>query len=103
MLWTITTTDTAGLVKNDPRTPIAFVAERRLVLFPQNTRLQDEDIDLRPHEAAITVLRRADDRFAAHVEARIYDDRTAGLPPERIDDLPVEWVHLASDGLNAGG
>src|SRR5262245_57577824 len=48
-----------------------------------------ERVDLRAHEAAEGVLGRADDRFAAHVEAGVDDHRTARQPLELRDERVV--------------
>src|SRR5436189_3562929 len=57
--------------------PVDVARQRRLVGFSQDERVQDEDVHLRAHEAEIGVLRGADERLAAHVEARVHEHRTA--------------------------
>ena len=49
----------------------------------QKAVADDQHLDLGAHEAAERVLRRADDRLAAHVEAGIDQHRAAGLRLER--------------------
>src|SRR5499426_4522218 len=90
-------------IKRKFRPPISIFPERELFLFLQHTRLERQRVHLRPHKAAVAVFRRANYRLAAHVEARVDDHRAAGLPPKRLDDLPVERAHLAPHGLNSGG
>src|SRR5262249_46282049 len=90
-------------IKRKFRPPISIFSERGLFFFLQHTRLERQRIHLRPHKAAIAVFGRANYRLAAHVEAPVDDHRAAGLPPKRLDDLPVEWAHLAPHGLNSGG
>src|SRR5262245_35675188 len=47
--------------------------ERREILLPlvDEERAEDQVVHVRPREAAVRVLRRADDRLAAHVERRV--------------------------------
>src|SRR5690606_7716430 len=71
-----------------------------LVLLAQDAIADDEAVDLRPHEAAERVLRGADDRLAAHVEAGVDQDRAARLRLERAEQIPVAWIGVAVDGLD---
>src|SRR5438132_13642684 len=65
--------------------PVVELEARRLSLFAQVSIAADEDLDLRAHEAAERVLRRAHDRLAANIETRVDDHRAAGLLPEGTD------------------
>src|SRR3712207_8900597 len=47
---------------------------------------------VRTHEAAVCVVRSADDRLTAHVERRIDDDGTSRLTVKCLDDVVVEPV-----------
>src|SRR5262249_45845347 len=60
--------------------------ERGVLLgFAQHAIANHEQLDLVTHEATERVLRRADDRLAAHVEARVHQRAAAGLLPESGD------------------
>ena len=62
-----------------------------------------EGVHLRGGEALPGVLRRADDRLAADVEAGVDDQRAAGLGVERFEQLVEAAVPRGIDGLHAGG
>src|ERR1700674_1031039 len=50
-----------------------------LLLLEQYAIAGDQHLDIGAHEAAERVLRRAHDRLAAHIEARVDQHRTSGL------------------------
>src|SRR5688572_31033792 len=52
----------------------------RSTLFPYTTLFRS--VHVGAHEAAVGILRRADDRLAADVERRVDDDRAAGAAVE---------------------
>src|SRR5260370_7598874 len=79
---------------------VPLLRKLRLVFLIQHGGFQREIVHLGTHEAAIAVFRRADNRFATHIETRVDDYRTAGLLAEGFDDLPIERIGFASDGLN---
>src|ERR1051325_4059441 len=83
------------------RLPTSIVCKRRLVMLIEHTRFQNQKVHLCPHEAAITICRRTDNRFAANIEAGVYDHRATGFPPEGLDDFPVEWICFTPHSLNA--
>src|SRR5215468_1733083 len=60
--------------------------ERRVLLgLAQHAIADDEKLDLVAHETAESILGRADDRLAAHVEAGIDQDATTSLLLEARD------------------
>ena len=73
----------------------------RLLLLEQHEVLEHQRVHVRRHEAAVGVLRRADDRLAADVEAGVDDDRAAGLLLEALEQPVVAAVPLGVDGLDA--
>src|SRR5215510_988964 len=89
-------------IKREFLTPVRTLPEFRLRFLIQYTGLQRQGIHLRPHKAAITVLRRANYGLPAHIETGIDDYRATGLLTERLDDLPVEGAHVPAHGLNSG-
>src|SRR5262249_3878265 len=89
-------------VKRELFTPIRAIPKFRLLILKQHTGLQSQGVHLRPHKAAITVLRRANYRLPAHIETGVDDYRATGLLTERLDDPPVEGVHIPANGLNSG-
>ena len=56
---------------------------------------------MRPHEAAVRIGGRADDRLAAHVERRVHEDRAARQPLESLNQVVVIRVGVSGDGLDA--
>ena len=74
---------------------------RRLRRLVEQERAEHEIVDVRPHEAAIRVLRRADDRLAADVERGVDEHAAAGARLERLDQVVVAGVRLACHGLDA--
>src|SRR5215510_12979769 len=77
--------------------------ERRVLLgLAQHAVADDEQLDLVAHEAAEGVLGRADDRLAAHVEARVDQDAAAGLLLEARDQCVEARVGVGVHGLHAG-
>ena len=60
----------------------------------EQERPEHEAVDVGAHEAAVGVLRRADDRLAAHVERRVHQHRAAGEALERLDQVVVVAVGL---------
>src|SRR5688572_11570086 len=58
--------------------PVALLLESGLRLLVEQERAEHQVVHLRPHEAAVGVLRGADDRLAAYVEAGVYDHSVAG-------------------------
>ena len=49
-----------------------------LILFEEQKILNHQSVHVRGHEASIGILRRADDRFSADIEAGVDDYGTAG-------------------------
>lgn len=56
-----------------------------LLLFPQDAVADDQHLDLGAHETTEGVLGRANNRLAAHIEARIDENRAAGQRLEAGD------------------
>src|SRR5882724_9564741 len=90
-------------VKFESRLPVFSVISRRLFLFIEHASFQRQEIHRRSHEAAIAIFRGANDWLAAHVEAGVYDHRTACLLSKGFNDLPVKRIRLAPHGLYARG
>src|SRR2546421_1251382 len=72
-----------------------------LRFLAQETVAHRERLDLGAHEAAERVLRAADDRLAAHVEAGVDDHRAAGLFLVPGDELMEARVGLLVHRLHA--
>src|SRR5438034_5734158 len=66
---------------------IVLLECRVLRFLAQEAIAHRERLDLGAHEAAERVLRAADDRLAAHVEAGVDDHRAAGLLLELGDEV----------------
>ena len=73
-----------------------------LLRLAQDTVSNREKIDLRSHEAAEGVFRRADDRLAAHIEAGVDEHRAAGQRLEAADQRVIARIGLRVHGLDAG-
>src|SRR5258708_31372315 len=73
-----------------------------LVFLPQIAVPDCEEIEFISHEAPESVLRRANDRFPAHVEARVHEHRAAGLPFKRRKQRVVARIGFLMHGLDAG-
>src|SRR4051812_9333685 len=81
---------------------LIVLLQRRVLRFLAQEAVADrERLDLGAHEAAERVLRAADDRLAAHVEAGVHDDRRAGLALEARDQIVEARVGFLVDGLDA--
>src|SRR5438046_2862573 len=61
-------------VELEQSAPISRLLPFRLTCLVEKERTQNQMIDMRPHEADIGVVRRADDWFATNIEAGIHDD-----------------------------
>ena len=70
-----------------------------LVLFAQDAIADDEHFDVGAHKAAKGVLRCADNRLAAHVEARIDQHRAARLLLEAAQQSMEARIGLSMHGL----
>src|SRR5689334_14718216 len=77
------------------------VALVRLLFLPNEPVLEHEQIQIRPHEASIRILRSAHDRLAADVERRVDENRTAGLRMERGENPPEIAVAMLIDRVHA--
>src|SRR5262244_790006 len=88
-------------VKREFQPPVRALPEFRLLFFIKYAGLQRQGVHLRPHKAAITVLRGANYWLSTHVKTGINDHRATGLLTERLHDFPVERVHLPAHGLNS--
>src|SRR5436190_1821273 len=73
-----------------------------LVFLSQITVADSKNVELVSHETAERVLRRAHDGLAAHIEARIHEDRTASFPLERGEQRVIAWIGVLVHGLDAG-
>src|SRR4051812_14376635 len=81
---------------------LIVLLERGVLHFLAQEAVADgERLDLGAHEAAERVLRAADDRLAAHVEAGVDDHRTAGLLLELAEQLVETRVGFLVHGLHA--
>src|SRR5437764_580863 len=87
-------------IKFELSLPIRLFHKLRLLALIEHTRLEHQVIHLGPHEATITVLRRADDWLATHIETGIDNHRTAGAPAKRFYDFPIERIRFTPDSLN---
>src|ERR1043166_1506421 len=83
--------------------PRPIVDDGRLIFLQQDEVLENQRVHVGAHEAAVRILGRADDRLASHVERRVDDDRAAGFPVERVDDVVVERVRFTADRLDSRG
>src|SRR5262249_26116792 len=90
-----------GSVKGEFLTPVSALPEFRLRFLIQYTGFQRQGVHLRPHKAAITVLRGANNGLPAHIETGVDDYGATGLLTEGLHDLPVERIHLPAHGLNS--
>lgn len=63
---------------------------------------QDEPINVGEHEAAICILRRADNWFAADVKTGVDDNRASSRLVESVHHRVKQPVSFGIDGLNAG-
>src|SRR5215471_5739312 len=75
----------------------------RLIVLPQETIPDGQDLDLRPHETAEGILRGAHDGLSAHVEARVHEDGAAGARLEGREQRVELWIGLPVHGLQARG
>src|SRR5437879_5552256 len=81
---------------------LIVLLERRVLRFlAQETVADRERLDLGAHEAAERVLRAADDRLAAHVEAGVDDHRAAGPVFELGYELVEPRIGFAMHRLHA--
>src|SRR5207245_2465401 len=81
----------ARSIKLESRFVILF--QRRILAFLAQIAVADrEDVELVSHETAERVLRRTHDGLAAHIEARIHEDRTASFPLERGEQRVIAWI-----------
>ena len=58
-------------------------------------------IDMSPHEADISIVRRAHDRLTTNIEAGIHEDRATCPRLERFDEVVIIRIRLARHGLYA--
>src|SRR5207253_2666743 len=72
-----------------------------LLFLEQHEVLEHEHVHVGGKEAAISIRRRANDRLAAHVEARVDEHRAAGLLVELLDELAVAAVARRIDRLDS--
>src|SRR5712691_2415558 len=72
-----------------------------LVLLPGNAVAGDQEVDVGSHKAAERVFRGADNRLAPDIEARVYQNRTAGTRLERREQRVIARVGLLVNGLDA--
>src|SRR5262245_56586001 len=80
----------AKSVRLEQRAPVDVFLERRLVALREQIGPQHQIVHVRAHEAHVGVMRRADDRLAAHVERRVDQERHAGLALELLDEVVVQ-------------
>ena len=66
---------------------IRWSPSTRLRRFLEHERAEHQHVHVGAHEAAVGVLRRADDRLAADVERRVHQHRTAGLRSNAVDQM----------------
>ena len=67
------------LIELELASPVARLGHFRLFFFVEDEVAHHQIIHLGAHEAAVSVIRCADHRFAAHIETGVYHYRTAGL------------------------
>ena len=72
------------------------------MILAQDEGLEHEVVHLGLHKTSIAVGGSANNRLASNVEARVHDNRTAGSFSKSLDDLPVQRIRLAPDGLDSG-
>ena len=62
---------------------LVIAAQRRkLILLAQEAIADDKDVEVSAHETAKSIIRRADDRLAAHIEARVHQHGASGAIAE---------------------
>src|SRR5437762_5709585 len=96
----LTATTAAFLIQLELMFIVLF--QRRVLRFLAEKTIADrERLDLGAHEAAESVLRAADNRLAAHVEAGVDDDRAARLLLELADQVVEARVGFLVHRLHA--
>src|SRR2546423_633338 len=92
-----------GSIKLELLLPRQVFAESVLALLrlQENEVADDETVHLCSHEARESLRGRADNRLAADVETRVDEDGTARQALEGGEQLVIERVVLASNGLHA--
>ena len=79
--------------------PVVGLVPVGLLFFVEKIVSHDEIIHFGAHEAAVSVVGRADYRFSADVERSVYNDPVARFFLESIDELPVFGICLAAYAL----
>src|SRR5262249_22805531 len=74
---------------------------RILLLLAQQTIAGHKQLDVVAHEATKCILRRAHDRFAAHIEACVYQHWTARFGLESFNQCMKSWIGIEVYRLNA--
>src|SRR5580765_1400919 len=72
--------------------PAGVILKRLLLALIQDAILQYQNIDSSSHEAAIRILRRADDRLVAHVERCVDQQTAAGFCLKGFKQLVVSGI-----------
>src|SRR5207253_2034234 len=81
--------------------PVDVVPEGRLRCLVEEERAEDEVVHLGPHEAEVGIARRAHDRLAPDVEARVHEDGAARERVEATQQRVVDRVRLGVHRLDA--
>src|SRR5262245_10218941 len=81
--------------------PLLVVLDDRLIFLEEDPLIDDENVDVGAHAAAVSVFGIAHDGLASHVERRVDDHGTSRLLEELVDEVVVARIRLAMDRLDA--
>src|SRR5205085_11890830 len=92
-----------GSIKLELLLPGSVLRESVLALLrlQEQVTAHDEAVHLRPHEARVSLTRRADNRLAPHVERSVDEHGAARQPLELGEEFVVERTLLDAYGLHA--
>ena len=81
---------------------VIFCELRVLVFLAQKTITDSQHFHISAHEAAESVLWRANDGLASNVEAGVNDHRASGALVESLDESVIAGIGFLMHGLDAG-
>src|SRR5215813_9401380 len=74
----------------------------KLLVLAEDTISDGKHVELCPHEASEGIFRRANDRFAAHVETGVHEHRAAGSITKIAQKSMETRIGLGMHRLNSG-
>src|SRR2546421_3895604 len=88
-------------IKFELRLPIDLLFKPWLLALIEHACFQHQIIHLSAHKTAITVLWRANNRLASHIETGIDHHWTAGATVKSFNDFPVQGIRFTPDSLDS--